>query len=156
MSFPFLHILNSLQSSLTVYILLCSSACCVTSAIASRHHSPRPHTVCTHWACILSRCCAQRDSCGGFIKGILRGVRCTKSIRVLFLHWRPSSWTTLVLYSRAVFIFNEPAFGVFSKHVKRLKTKHSSAVNNENFLYPFFLYKMGWIKPKKPSQATVP
>jgi hypothetical protein len=39
---------------------------------------------------------------GGFIKGILRGVRCTKSLRVLFLHRRPPSWTTLVLYSRAV------------------------------------------------------
>ncbi len=38
---------------------------------------------------------------GGFIKGILRGVRCTKSLRVLFLHRRPPSWTTLVLYSRA-------------------------------------------------------
>ena len=47
---------------------------------------------------------------GGFIKGILRGVRCTKSLRVLFLHRRPPSWTTLVLYSRAVFIFNEPAY----------------------------------------------
>ena len=50
-------------------------------------------------------------SIGGFIKGILRGVRCTKSLRVLFLHRRPPSWTTLVLYSRAVFIFNEPTFG---------------------------------------------
>jgi hypothetical protein len=49
-------------------------------------------------------------SFGGFIKGILRGVRCTKSLRVLFLHRRSPSWTTLVLYSRAVFIFNEPAF----------------------------------------------
>jgi hypothetical protein len=47
---------------------------------------------------------------GGFIKGILRGVRCTKSLRVLFLHRRSPSWTTLVLYSRAVFIFNEPAY----------------------------------------------
>ena len=45
----------------------------------------------------------------GFIKRILRGVRCTKSLRVLFLHRQPPSWTTLVLYSRAVFIFNEPA-----------------------------------------------
>ncbi len=44
----------------------------------------------------------------GFIRGILRGVRYAKSLRVLFLHrWSPS-WTTLVLYSRAVFIFNEP------------------------------------------------
>jgi hypothetical protein len=47
---------------------------------------------------------------GGLIKGILRGVRCTKSLRVLFLHRRPPSWSTLVLYSRAVFIFNEPAY----------------------------------------------
>ena len=47
---------------------------------------------------------------GGFIKGILRGVRCTKSKRVLFLNRWPPSWTTLVLYSRAVFIFNEPAY----------------------------------------------
>ncbi len=37
---------------------------------------------------------------GGFIKGILGGVRCTKSLRVLFLHRRPPSWTTLVLYSQ--------------------------------------------------------
>ncbi len=43
----------------------------------------------------------------GFIRGILRGVRYAKSLRVLFLH-RPPSWTTLVLYSRAAFIFNEP------------------------------------------------
>ncbi len=50
---------------------------------------------------------------GGFIKGILRGVRCTKSLRVLFLHRRPPSWTTPVLYSRAVFIFNEPALCTF-------------------------------------------
>jgi hypothetical protein len=50
------------------------------------------------------------ENYGGFIKGFLRGVRCTKSLRVLFLHRRPPSWTTLVLYSRAVFIFNEPAF----------------------------------------------
>ncbi len=50
---------------------------------------------------------------GGFIKGILRGVRCTKSLRVLFLHRRPPSWTTLtlycIMYSRAIFILNEPA-----------------------------------------------
>jgi hypothetical protein len=53
--------------------------------------------------------CDFQYSIGGFIKGILRGARCTKSLRVLFLHRRPPSWTTLVLYSRAVFIFNEPA-----------------------------------------------
>jgi len=52
------------------------------------------------------------DTDGGFIKGILRGVRCTKSLRVLFLHRRPPFWTTLVLYSRAAFIFNEPAWRV--------------------------------------------
>jgi hypothetical protein len=38
-----------------------------------------------------------KSTFGGFIKGILRGVRCTKSLRVLFLHRRPPSWTTLVL-----------------------------------------------------------
>jgi hypothetical protein len=54
--------------------------------------------------------CGEIKYCGGFIKGILRGVRCTKSLRVLFLPRRPPSWTTLVLYSRAVFIFNEPAY----------------------------------------------
>jgi hypothetical protein len=50
-----------------------------------------------------------QETYGGFIKGILRGVRCTKSLRVLFLHRRPPSWTILVLNSRAVFLFNEPA-----------------------------------------------
>jgi hypothetical protein len=44
----------------------------------------------------------------GFIRGILRGVRYAKSLRVLFLHRRSPSWTILVLYSRVVFIFNEP------------------------------------------------
>ncbi len=44
----------------------------------------------------------------GFIRGILRGVRYAKSLRVLFLHRRSPSWTTPVLYSRVVFIFNEP------------------------------------------------
>jgi hypothetical protein len=48
------------------------------------------------------------NSFTGFIRGILRGVRYAKSLRVLFLHRRSPSWTTLVLYSRAVFIFNEP------------------------------------------------
>ncbi len=44
----------------------------------------------------------------GFIRGILRGVRYAKSLRVLFSHRRSPSWTTLVLYSRVVFFFNEP------------------------------------------------
>ncbi len=48
------------------------------------------------------------DTYTGFIRGILRGVRYAKSLRVLFLHRRSPSWTTLVLYSRVVFIFNEP------------------------------------------------
>ncbi len=47
-----------------------------------------------------------------FIRGILRGVRYAKSLRVLFLHRRSPSWTTLVLYSRAVFFFNEPTKSV--------------------------------------------
>ncbi len=33
----------------------------------------------------------------GFIRGILRGVRYAKSLRVLFLHRRSPSWTTLVM-----------------------------------------------------------
>ncbi len=53
-------------------------------------------------------CNIVQDAITGFIRGILRGVRYAKSLRVLFLHRRSPSWTTLVLYSRAVFIFNEP------------------------------------------------
>jgi hypothetical protein len=48
----------------------------------------------------------------GFIRGILRRVRYAKSLGVLFLHRRSPSWTTLVLYSRAVFIFNEPTISL--------------------------------------------
>jgi hypothetical protein len=48
----------------------------------------------------------------GFIRGILRGVRYAKSLRVLFSHRRSPSWTTLVLYSRVVFFFNEPSIYV--------------------------------------------
>jgi hypothetical protein len=61
----------------------------------------------------------------GFIRGILRGVRYAKSLRVLFLHRRSPSWTTLVLFSRVVFIFNEPtttvgnSYGVFMKGILR-------------------------------------
>jgi hypothetical protein len=51
------------------------------------------------------------ELCTGFIRGILRGVRYAKSLRVLFLHRRSPSWTTLVLYSRVVFISNEPTNG---------------------------------------------
>ncbi len=62
----------------------------------------------------LARCstvylfCSNRHPITGFIRGILRGVRYAKSLRVLFLHRRSPSWTTLVLYSSVVFIFNEP------------------------------------------------
>jgi hypothetical protein len=50
MPFPFLYILNYLQSSLTIYILQSLSASCVTSC---QHSTPPPpqthtHTVCTH------------------------------------------------------------------------------------------------------------
>ncbi len=45
-------------------------------------------------------------------------VMCTKSLSVLFLHRRPPSWTTLVLYSRAVFFFNEPAYGLTTPRVE--------------------------------------
>jgi hypothetical protein len=81
------------------------------------------------------RVSVQVQVCTGFIRGILRGVRYAKSLRVLFLHrWSPS-WTTLVLYSRVVFIFNEPtarltvenmgplAFDVGGNSFKRLLTK---------------------------------
>ncbi len=44
-----------------------------------------------------TRSCDFLNRGGGFIKGILRGIRCTKSLRVHFLHRRPPSWTTLVL-----------------------------------------------------------
>jgi hypothetical protein len=50
-----------------------------------------------------------RETSTGFIRGILRGVRYAKSLRVLFSHRRSPSWTTLVLYSRVVFFFNEPS-----------------------------------------------
>jgi hypothetical protein len=42
---------------------------------------------------------------GGFIKGILRGVRCTKSLRVLFLHRRPPSWTTLTVLKSSIHLY---------------------------------------------------
>jgi hypothetical protein len=51
---------------------------------------------------------SESETITGFIRGILRGVRYAKSLRVLFSHRRSPSWTTLVLYSRVVFFFNEP------------------------------------------------
>jgi hypothetical protein len=59
-------------------------------------------------------------------RGILRGVRYAKSLRVLFLHRRSPSWTTLVLYSRAVFIFNEPTRCV--SRLQKLKTTVDIAI----------------------------
>ncbi len=64
-----------------------------------------------HWQTKYS-CVLAHYPLTGFIRGILRGVRYAKSLRVLFLHRRSPSWTTLVLYSRAVFIFNEPTIYV--------------------------------------------
>ncbi len=63
-----------------------------------------------HRKCVYFRDLWQTNT--GFIRGILRGVRYAKSLRVLFLHRRSPSWTTLVLYSRAVFIFNEPTISI--------------------------------------------
>ncbi len=62
----------------------------------------------------------------GFIRGILRGVRYAKSLRVLFLHRRSPSWTTLVLYSRAVFIFNEPTKRVAASKKSLTRGKNAS------------------------------
>ncbi len=61
----------------------------------------------------------------GFIRGILRGVRYAKSLRVLFLHRRSPSWTTLVLYSRVVFIFNEPTISSISWPVRSNTVKNA-------------------------------
>jgi hypothetical protein len=69
------------------------------------------------------------DTRTGFIRGILRGVRYAKSLRVLFLHRRSPSWTTLVLYSRAVFIFNEPTTGLLKR-----STNTGSVLRNRNYL----------------------
>jgi hypothetical protein len=50
----FLHVhFNSLQSSLTVYILPSLSACCVTSRQHSNPPPPTPCVVCTHCASIM-------------------------------------------------------------------------------------------------------
>jgi hypothetical protein len=66
---------------------------------------PVMENVCSTCTVLYNFTLFRQETDGGFIKGILRGVRCTKSLRVLFLHRRPPSWTTLVLYSGAVFIF---------------------------------------------------
>jgi hypothetical protein len=66
----------------------------------------------------------------GFIRGILRGVRYAKSLRVLILHRRSPYWTTLVLYSRVVSVFNEPTTCVrISRHSPlRVHNKYISSI----------------------------
>ncbi len=64
----------------------------------------------------------------GFIRGILRGVRYAKSLRVLFSHRRSPSWTTLVLYSRVVFFFNEPSTCVTVEPVYSACTVNQSLI----------------------------
>jgi hypothetical protein len=49
--------------------------------------------------------------------------------------------------------------GVFPQYAKRHKSVYISVNNNMNYkkiLGSFYLHKMGWIKAKKTSQATVP
>ncbi len=58
------------------------------------------------------------NTSGGFIKGILRGVRCTKSLRVLFLHRRPPSWTTLQKQYSS--LMNPPDRLASSNHTRRV------------------------------------
>jgi hypothetical protein len=69
-------------------------------------------------ASLSTRICRQRrysssfynNKYGWFIRCMLIGVICAKSIRVLFLHrWFPS-WTTFVLYLRVLLLFNEPGY----------------------------------------------
>ncbi len=118
-----LKVTNPLMSSLLVICLgWCSNFVGSNMVYSTIQHPPPPsHTqrserrysrgATVHKYCSFIHGGNSSQPGGGFIKGILRGVRCTKSLIVLFLHRRPPSWTTLVLYSRAVFIFNEPALG---------------------------------------------
>ncbi len=73
------------------------------------------HTYVSRTSSVFEKCTYETYT--GFIRGILRGVRYAKSLIVLFLHRRSPSWTTLVLYSRVVFIFNEPTI-TCSVHAK--------------------------------------
>ncbi len=90
-------------------------------------------------------------SCQTPFKGVLTGVRCTKSSRVLFLHRRPPSWTTLVLYPRAVFIFNEPAYSLMSILACKYCTYGWFALCNLRYarlyeeLYCTILYVDAWL-----------
>ena len=84
-----------------------------------------------------TRSCDFLNRGGGFIKGLLRGVRCTKSLRVLFLLRRPPSWTTLVLYSREVFIFNEPALSLLSLFHRKCTCVNSNQRRLSNVVFCF-------------------
>ncbi len=85
----------------------------------------------------------------GFIRGILRGVRYAKSLRVLFLHRRSPSWTTLVLYSRVVFIFNEPTKCVTVGGVLKCTVDH---ILQE--FYTLFLTRLRTYKITSPPQTN--
>ncbi len=95
----------------------------------------------------------QKMTSTGFIRGILRGVRYAKSLRVLFLHRRSPSWTTLVLYSRVVFIFNEPTTGRLARRSAK------SAGQFKRALPPRCagqLWRAGQIKREGPIKREVP
>jgi hypothetical protein len=89
---PFKFHANSVSYTSSSFVSSFNSLAYTGSAWHTFHSLSSPRTTCY--------------SVGGFIKGILRGVRCTKSLRVLFLHRRPPSWTKLVLYLRAVHVYN--------------------------------------------------
>ncbi len=76
----------------------------------------------------------------GFIRGILRGVRYAKSLRVLFSHRRSPSWTTLVLYSRVVFFFNEPSKSLLWPSTRGDNPFHLSTVSYRKI---FFIHLVG-------------
>jgi hypothetical protein len=90
----------------------------------------------------------------GFIRGILRGVRYAKSLRVLFLHRRSPSWTTLVLYSRVVFIFNEPTISL--KGLTGLKGKRGCLEIPTGPIPPSHrsLHECPTVLPKPPTVPT--
>ena len=52
-------------------------------------------TECTQEVAIYGQCTLWSVTIGGFIKGILRGVRCTKSLRVLVRHSTAISYPSI-------------------------------------------------------------
>ncbi len=126
------------------FLLLCPLAACVKGFWDRKRHGfflPSPYLSRPKWpmkkvawgVAIKHLKWAPVEWTGtGFIRGILRGVRYAKSLRVLFLHRRSPSWTTLVLYSRAVFIFNEPTRGLVIG--SRLKWRHLHLLYFSHFL----------------------